>query len=105
MAQKVVIICSITALTSIQYKVELHYIRLCRDEKKKKRPLLSKGMYNSSLRQEIPITDEMKKQMGNVLKQYGIIGWQDGQWNQHSVTLSFPEGFLIDTMINFPFVL
>lgn len=74
-------------------------------KKKTNRPLLSKGMYNSSLRQEIPITDEMKKQMGNVLKQYGIIGWQDGQWNQHSVTLSFPEGFLIDTMINFPFVL
>lgn len=73
-------------------------------QKKKKRPLLSEGMYNSSLRQEIPIRYEMKKQMGNVLKQYSSIGWQDGHWNQHCVTLSFPEGFLIDTMINFPFV-
>lgn len=62
-------------------------------------------MYNSSLRQEIPIRDEMKKQMGNMVEQYGSIGWQDGQWNQRSVTLSFPEGFLIDIMVNFPFVL
>ena len=74
-------------------------------QKNPKRPLLSERMYNSSLRQEVPIRDEMKKQMGNVLKQYSSIGWQDGQWNQRSVTLPFPEGFLIDTMINFPFVL
>lgn len=51
------------------------------------RPVLSKGMYDLSLRKEIPIRVEMKKQMGNVLKQYSSIGWQDEQWNQHSVTL------------------
>lgn len=35
MAQKVVVICSITALISIPYRVELYCIRLCRDAKLK----------------------------------------------------------------------
>lgn len=51
------------------------------------RPVLSKGMYNSNLRKEIPIRVGIKKQMGNVLKHCSSIGWQDGQWNRYSVTL------------------
>lgn len=51
-----------------------------------KRPLLSTGIYNSSIRQGTPVWDgEMKQQMGDVLKPHSITGQQDGQWKQHSV--------------------
>lgn len=57
-------------------------MRLCRDEKK---IVVQKD--NLNLRQEMPTRDEVKMQVGNVLKQGGSIGWQDGQWDWSSVTL------------------
>lgn len=49
--------------------------------KKKKKKLLSKRLYNVNLGQEMSTRDEVKMQMGNVLKQSGSIGWHDWQWD------------------------
>lgn len=57
-------------------------MRLCRDEKK---IVVQKD--NLNLRQEMPTRDEVKMQVGNVLKQGGSIGWQSRQWDWSSVTL------------------